>query len=186
MLTRSNRYNLSLANVNGTLDSGPRTLSSFLLLASLMLPPDSQVHTDAGVTPTFLASSVCVSPSLSRPGEFADQGHCSLTYHSNPSFVPMPVRVENIMSSHPAFVASPVRAIHRSSDAGRIHEYESVPSSFRHIVVELESRSFHAFWREPGEPEWRRETPDAAGPIRPPEFGITLALDEVYHGRDFG
>ena len=29
------------------------------------------------------------------------------------------------------------------------------------------------------------EAPDAAGPIRLPEFGIDLSLDEVYSGIDF-
>ena len=62
---------------------------------------------------------------------------------------------------------------------------KSVPSILRYVVVGSESRSFRAFWREPGEQAWHRETPDTAGPIRLPEFGIELSLDHVYSGGDF-
>ena len=61
---------------------------------------------------------------------------------------------------------------------------KSVPSILRYVVVKSESRSFRAFWREPGEQAWRREAPDAAGPIRLPEFGIELSLDDgLFRGR---
>jgi len=59
------------------------------------------------------------------------------------------------------------------------------PRSLRYVVVESESRSFRAFWREPGEQAWRRDAAEAAGPIRLPEFGIELSLDEVYSGIEF-
>jgi Uma2 family endonuclease len=81
-------------------------------------------------------------------------------------------------------VVSPGRA-NRQWDEDKADEYESVPSILRYIVVESESRSFRAFWREPGEQAWRREEADAAGPIRLPEFGIHLSLDDVYAGVDF-
>ncbi len=41
------------------------------------------------------------------------------------------------------------------------------------------------FWREPGEREWRREPLDEAGPLRLPEFGVTLDFDEIYEGVEF-
>jgi hypothetical protein len=59
------------------------------------------------------------------------------------------------------------------------------PSILRYVVVESESRSFRAFWRKPDEQARHGEAPDAAGPIRLPEFGIDLTLDEVYSGIDF-
>ena len=55
----------------------------------------------------------------------------------------------------------------------------------RYVVVESESRSFRAFWREPGEQAWRREAADTAGPILLPEFGIEISHDEVYSGVEF-
>ena len=70
-------------------------------------------------------------------------------------------------------------------DEEKVDEYESVPSILRYVVVESESRSFCAFWREPGEQAWHRDTADTGGPIRLPEFGIELSLDEVYSGIDF-
>jgi hypothetical protein len=57
--------------------------------------------------------------------------------------------------------------------------------SLHYVVVESESRSFRAFWREPGEQAWRRDAADTAEPIRLPEFGIELSLDDVYFGLDF-
>jgi hypothetical protein len=48
------------------------------------------------------------------------------------------------------------------------------------VIVDSESRSFRAFSREPGERAWHRESVDTVGPIRLPEFGIDLTLDEVY------
>jgi hypothetical protein len=41
------------------------------------------------------------------------------------------------------------------------------------------------FWREPGEQAWHRDAADTAGPIRLPEFGLDLSLDDVYSGIDF-
>jgi len=32
---------------------------------------------------------------------------------------------------------------------------------------------------------WHRDAADTAGPIRLPEFGIELSLDDVYSGVDF-
>ena len=81
-------------------------------------------------------------------------------------------------------VVSPGRG-NRRRDEEKVDEYESVPSILRYIVIESESGSFRAFWREPGEQAWRRETPDAAGPVRLPEFETELSLDEVYFGIKF-
>ncbi len=81
-------------------------------------------------------------------------------------------------------VVSPGRG-NRQRDEEKVDEYESVPSILRYVVVESERRSFRAFWREPGEQAWHRESPDTAGPIRLPEFGIDLSLDEVYSGVGF-
>jgi hypothetical protein len=39
---------------------------------------------------------------------------------------------------------------------------------------------------DPGERAWHRDPPDTLGPIRLPEFGIEVALDEVYAGIAFG
>ncbi|HUB12598.1 MAG TPA: Uma2 family endonuclease [Acetobacteraceae bacterium] len=80
-------------------------------------------------------------------------------------------------------VVSPGRD-NRRRDEEKVDEYESIPSILRYVLVESESRSFGVFWREPGDQAWRREPPDAAGPIRLPEFGIDLTLDEVYRGVD--
>jgi Uma2 family endonuclease len=81
-------------------------------------------------------------------------------------------------------VVSPGRS-NRRRDEEKADEYESVPSILRYFVVESEGRSFRAFWREPGERVWRREGLDAVGPVRLPEFGFDLSLDEVYSGIDF-
>ena len=62
---------------------------------------------------------------------------------------------------------------------------KSVPSILRYVVVESESRSFRAFWREPGEQAWHQDEADAVGPVRLPEFGIELSLDEVYSAVEF-
>jgi Uma2 family endonuclease len=48
-----------------------------------------------------------------------------------------------------------------------------------------ECRGTRVLWREPGEREWRREPPDAGGPIDLPEFGIVISFDEVYRGIAF-
>jgi Uma2 family endonuclease len=96
--------------------------------------------------------------------------------HRNAVAVPAPIVVFEVVS--------PGRG-NRRRDEDKVDEYESVPSILHYVVVESESRSFRAFWREPGEQAWHREAPDAAGPIRLPEFGIDLTLDEVYAGVDF-
>ena len=96
--------------------------------------------------------------------------------HRNAVAVPAPIVVFEVVSPG---------AGNRRRDEEKVDEYESVPSILRYVVVESESRSFRAFWREPGEQAWHREAADAAGPIRLPEFGIDLSLDEVYSGIDF-
>ena len=70
----------------------------------------------------------------------------------------------------------------RRRDEEKVDEYGMDPSILRYVVVESESRSFRAFWREPGEQAWHREAPDAALPNCLPEFGIDLTIDEVYSG----
>jgi Uma2 family endonuclease len=67
----------------------------------------------------------------------------------------------------------------------KVDEYESVPTILRYVIVESECRGISVFWREPGERAWHREPPDYAGPLRLPEFGITLDFDEVYEGVEF-
>jgi Uma2 family endonuclease len=67
----------------------------------------------------------------------------------------------------------------------KVDEYESVPTILRYVIVESERRGIRVFWREPGDRAWRREPPDAAGPLRLPEFGIALTFDEIYEGVDF-
>ena len=96
--------------------------------------------------------------------------------HRNAVAVPAPIVVFEVVS--------PGRG-HRQGDEEKVDEYEAVPSRLRYIVVDSESRSFRAFWREPGEQAWHQEAADAAGPIRLPEFGIDLSLDKVYAGVDF-
>nr|WP_294545318.1 Uma2 family endonuclease [uncultured Rhodopila sp.] len=70
-------------------------------------------------------------------------------------------------------------------EVDKVDEYESVPTILRYVIVESESRGVRVFWREPGERAWRREPPDAAGPLDLPEFGIMLAFDEIYEGVEF-
>ena len=82
-------------------------------------------------------------------------------------------------------VVSPGRDNRRRDEEDKVDEYESVPSILRYVVVESESRSFRAFWREPGERAWHRDPPSTTGPIPLPEFGTALALDEVYAGIEF-
>jgi Uma2 family endonuclease len=67
----------------------------------------------------------------------------------------------------------------------KVDEYESVPTILRYVIVESESRGVQVFWREPGERAWRREALDSAGPLRLPEFGVSLAFDELYEGVAF-
>jgi hypothetical protein len=68
----------------------------------------------------------------------------------------------------------------RRDEEDKLDEYESVPSILLYVIVESETRSFRAFWRHPGDRAWSRRAADAAGPIRIPEFGIELTLDEIY------
>jgi Uma2 family endonuclease len=96
--------------------------------------------------------------------------------HRNAVVVPAPIVVFEVVS--------PGRG-KRWRDEEKVDEYESVPSILRYVVVEPESRSFRAFWREPGEQASHPDAADAAGPIRLPEFGNELSLDEVYSGIDF-
>ena len=96
--------------------------------------------------------------------------------HRNAVAVPAPIVVFEVVS--------PGRG-NRRRDEEKVDEYESVPSILRYVVVESESRPFRAFWREPGEQVRRRDAADTVGPIRLPEFGIELSLEEVYAGIDF-
>ena len=82
-------------------------------------------------------------------------------------------------------VVSPGRDNRRRDEEDKVDEYESVPSILRYVIVESESRSFRVFRREPGERAWQRDPPNTIGPIQLPEFGIDLALDEVYAGIAF-
>jgi Uma2 family endonuclease len=82
-------------------------------------------------------------------------------------------------------VLSPGRECRQRDEAEKVDEYESVPSILRYVIVESERRGIRAFWREPGERAWRREAWDEAGPLRVPEFGVTLSFDEVYAGVEF-
>nr|WP_294553239.1 Uma2 family endonuclease [uncultured Rhodopila sp.] len=97
--------------------------------------------------------------------------------HRNAVAVPAPIVVFE--------VTSPGRDNRRRDEEDKVDEYESVPSILRYVIVESESRSFRVFHRDPGECAWHRDPPDAIGPIRLPEFGIELALDEVYAGVGF-
>jgi len=96
--------------------------------------------------------------------------------HRNAVAVPAPIVVFEVVSFGRG---------HRRRDEEKVDEYESVRSMLRYVVVESEDRSFRAFWREPGERAWRRDAADAGGPIRLPEFGIEISLDEVYSGIEF-
>ncbi len=79
-------------------------------------------------------------------------------------------------------VLSPGRENRRRDEQEKVEEYESVPTILRYVVVDSERRGYQVFWREPGDREWRRGTLEASGPIMVPEFGLELALDEVYAG----
>nr|WP_294520920.1 Uma2 family endonuclease [uncultured Rhodopila sp.] len=54
------------------------------------------------------------------------------------------------------------------------------PDAFIACSAQSRSRGVRVYWREPGERAWRREPPDAAGPLLLPEFGIALAFDQIY------
>jgi Uma2 family endonuclease len=82
-------------------------------------------------------------------------------------------------------VLSPGKENRERDEVTKADEYESVPSILRYIVVDAERRGARVLWREPGEREWRREPPDAEGPIDLPEFGIMISFDEVYSGIAF-
>jgi Uma2 family endonuclease len=97
--------------------------------------------------------------------------------HRNAVAVPAPIVVFE--------VTSPGRDNRRRDEEDKVDEYESVPSILRYVIVESESRSFRVFHRDPGECAWHPDPPDAIGPIPLPEFGIELALDEVYAGVAF-
>jgi Uma2 family endonuclease len=97
--------------------------------------------------------------------------------HRNAVAVPAPIVVFE--------VTSPGRDNRRRDEEDKVDEYESVPSILRYVIVESERRSFSVFRREPGERAWHRDPPDMIGPIRLPEFGIDLTLDEVYAGLEF-
>ena len=97
--------------------------------------------------------------------------------HRNSVAVPAPIVVFEVVS--------PGRDNRRRDEEDKVDEYESVPAILRYVIVESESRSFRAFWREPGERAWHREPSDMIGLIRLPEFGIDLTLDEVYASVEF-
>ncbi len=82
-------------------------------------------------------------------------------------------------------VLSPGRDNRRRDEQDKVDEYESVPTILRYVVVESARRDYQVFWREPGEREWRRGTPETAAPIAVPELRFELVLDEVYTGLDF-
>jgi Uma2 family endonuclease len=88
--------------------------------------------------------------------------------------VPAPVVVFEVLS--------PGSTNRRRDEQEKVDEYESVPSILRYVVVESDRIGYQAFWREPGERAWRRDTAEAGIPIALPEFGIELSLDEVYAG----
>jgi Uma2 family endonuclease len=82
-------------------------------------------------------------------------------------------------------VLSPGRENRRRDEEEKVDEYESVPTILRYIVVESEGRGVRVFWREPGDRQWQREPLDTVGPVRLPEFGVTLEFDEIYEGVAF-
>jgi Uma2 family endonuclease len=82
-------------------------------------------------------------------------------------------------------VLSPGRENRRRDEQEKVDEYESVPTILRYVVVESERRGYQVFSREPGERAWHRGAPESSAPISIPEFGIALALDEVYAGIAF-
>jgi Uma2 family endonuclease len=79
-------------------------------------------------------------------------------------------------------VLSPGRENRRRDEQEKVDEYESVPTILRYAIVESERRSCQVYWREPGDREWRRGTPETNKSIGVPEFGIEVTLDEVYAG----
>jgi Uma2 family endonuclease len=91
--------------------------------------------------------------------------------------VPAPVVVVEVLS--------PGRENRRRDEQEMVDEYESVPTILRYVIVESERRGYQVLWREPGDREWHRDMPETAKAIGVPEFGIDLALDEVYAGIDF-
>jgi Uma2 family endonuclease len=91
--------------------------------------------------------------------------------------VPAPVVVFEVLS--------PGRENRRRDEQDKVDEYESVPTILRYVIVESERRGYQVFWRKPGEREWRRGLTETGGPIDVQEFGIELALDEVYRGIGF-
>jgi Uma2 family endonuclease len=82
-------------------------------------------------------------------------------------------------------VLLPGRDNRRCDEQEKVDEYESVPTILRYIVVESERRGYQTLWREPGDRAWRRDTLETGTPIRVPELGIEVSLDEVYAGIDF-
>jgi Uma2 family endonuclease len=82
-------------------------------------------------------------------------------------------------------VLSPGKDNRQRDEEDKVDEYASVPTILRYVIVESESRGIRVFWRDPGDRAWRREPPDAAGPLRLPEFGVTLAFDEIYENVAF-
>ena len=91
--------------------------------------------------------------------------------------VPAPVVVFEVLS--------PGRVNRHRDEQEKVDEYESVPTILRYVIVESERRGYTVFWREPGDREWRRGTPETETPIEVSEFGIELALDDVYAGIAF-
>jgi Uma2 family endonuclease len=79
-------------------------------------------------------------------------------------------------------VLSPGPENRRRDEEIKVDEYESVPSILRYVIVESEKRSVRVLWREPGDRQWVREPADGKGPLRLPEFGVTLTFDEIYEG----
>ncbi len=52
-----------------------------------------------------------------------------------------------------------------------------MPTILRYVVVEAGRRGYQVLWREPGDREWHRETPETGSPIGVPELGFELALE---------
>jgi len=91
--------------------------------------------------------------------------------------IPAPIVVFELLS--------PAEEDRRRDGDGKVAEYMSVPTILRYVVVESECRAVRVFWRKHGEGEWRRETLDSAGPLRLPEFDITLDFSDIYEGVEF-
>jgi Uma2 family endonuclease len=160
-----------------------RGVNSISLPSSCLRSPTTGRNIREAIRPGLPAGASCdtygpqdaietVGGALREPDAFIS---CSGP-HRNAVAVPAPIVVFEVVS--------PGRG-NRRRDEEKVGEYESVPSILRYVVVESESRSFRAFWREPGEQASHRDAADTAGPIRLPEFGIDLSLDEVYSGIDF-